>query len=79
MIRNPRLLLADEPTGNLDPETGERVTNLLLELNRAVGSALVVVTHNDRLASAMGRTLRLAGGRVHEETTGAFARHGGLA
>jgi lipoprotein-releasing system ATP-binding protein len=79
MIRRPRLLLADEPTGNLDPDTGERVTNLLLELNRAAGSALVVVTHNDRLASAMGRTLRLAGGRVHEETSGAFARRGGMA
>ena len=67
VMRNPRLLLADEPTGNLDPETGERVTNMLLELNHEVGSALVVVTHNDRLASEMGRTLRLAGGRVHDQ------------
>src|SRR5689334_859078 len=68
VVRRPRLLLADEPTGNLDPETGERVTNVLLELNRDVGSTLVVVTHNDRLASAMGRTLRLADGRLHEES-----------
>jgi lipoprotein-releasing system ATP-binding protein len=67
VMRKPLLLLADEPTGNLDPETGERVTDLLLELNREVGSALVIVTHNDRLASAMGRTLRLAAGRVHEQ------------
>jgi lipoprotein-releasing system ATP-binding protein len=79
MIRSPRLLLADEPTGNLDPDTGERITSLLLELNRAVGSALVVVTHNERVANAMGRTLRLAGGRVHEETSGTFARRGGMA
>jgi lipoprotein-releasing system ATP-binding protein len=73
LIRHPRLLLADEPTGNLDPDTGDRVTSLLLDLNRAVGSALVVVTHNDRVANAMGRTLRLAGGRVHEETNGGMA------
>jgi lipoprotein-releasing system ATP-binding protein len=71
VMRKPRLLLADEPTGNLDPATGERVTNVLLELNREVGSTLVVVTHNDRLAGAMARTLRLAGGRLHE--------HGGTA
>jgi lipoprotein-releasing system ATP-binding protein len=67
VVRKPRLLLADEPTGNLDPETGERVTDVLLELNREVGAALVIVTHNDRLAAAMGRTLRLAGGRVHDQ------------
>src|SRR5262245_40236747 len=67
VMRRPRLLLADEPTGNLDPETGERVTSVLLDLNREVGSALVVVTHNARLADAMERTLRLVAGRVHEE------------
>jgi lipoprotein-releasing system ATP-binding protein len=66
VMRRPGLLLADEPTGNLDPETGERVTSVLLDLNREVGSALVVVTHNDRLAGAMGRTLRLDHGRVHD-------------
>ena len=67
VMRRPRLLLADEPTGSLDPETGERVTNVLLDLNREVGAALVVVTHNDRLAGAMERTLRLDHGRVHDE------------
>jgi len=79
VIRGPRLLLADEPTGNLDPETGERVTNVLLDLNREVGSALVVVTHNDRLAAAMARTLRLAGGRLHEESVRPVVRQGGTA
>jgi predicted ABC-type transport system involved in lysophospholipase L1 biosynthesis ATPase subunit len=78
-MRRPRLILADEPTGNLDPETGERVTSLLLDLNREVGSALVVVTHNDRLAAAMERTLRLTGGRVHEEATREIVRQGGMA
>jgi len=79
VVRRPRLLLADEPTGNLDPDTGERVTSVLLELNREVGSALVVVTHNDRLAAAMERTLRLAGGRVHEEAIRPVVRQGGTA
>jgi len=65
--RKPRLLLADEPTGNLDPATGEDVQALLLALNREHGAALVVATHNDRLASTMDRTLRLADGRLHEE------------
>jgi lipoprotein-releasing system ATP-binding protein len=67
--QKPRLLLADEPTGNLDPATGEGVQRLLLDLNREHGSALVVATHNDRLAGAMERTLRLVGGRLHAETT----------
>jgi lipoprotein-releasing system ATP-binding protein len=63
----PRLLLADEPTGNLDPATGEGVQQLLLDLNREDGSALVVATHNHRLAAAMERTVRLAGGRLHAD------------
>src|SRR5256886_15141866 len=63
----PRLILADEPTGNLDPTTGEEVQELLLELNHEQGSALVVATHNPRLAAAMGRTLRLAHGRLGDD------------
>ena len=66
LAQRPRLLLADEPTGNLDPSTGEDVQQLMLELNHEHGATLVVATHNDRLAAAMGRTLRLAGGRLHE-------------
>jgi lipoprotein-releasing system ATP-binding protein len=83
LAQRPRLLLADEPTGNLDPGTGEEVQQLMLELNREHGAALVVATHNDRLAAAMERTLRLADGRLHE-TSGvaaggrrAFDRRGG--
>ena len=77
VVQRPRLLLADEPTGNLDPLTGESVQQLLLELNREHGSALVVATHNDRLAAAMGGTVRLCGGRLQEEPTGSLARRGG--
>jgi lipoprotein-releasing system ATP-binding protein len=60
----PRLLLADEPTGNLDPSTGERVREVLLELNRECGAALVVATHNLELARTMERVLRLVDGRL---------------
>jgi len=66
VMRRPRLLLADEPTGNLDPGTGERVQDLLIDLNRETGAALVVATHNERFASALGRCLRLERGRLFE-------------
>jgi lipoprotein-releasing system ATP-binding protein len=65
IVLSPRALLADEPTGNLDPATGEGVQELLIELNRERGVALIVVTHNPRLAAAMDRVLRLEGGRLH--------------
>jgi lipoprotein-releasing system ATP-binding protein len=64
VVLSPRALLADEPTGNLDPATGEDVQRLLIELNRERGVALIVVTHNSRLAAAMDRVLRLHGGRL---------------
>ena len=64
VITRPRLLLADEPTGNLDPETGEGVLQLLLSLNHDMGVAMVVVTHNETLAAAMDRTLRLKHGML---------------
>jgi putative ABC transport system ATP-binding protein len=60
----PRILLADEPTGNLDPQTGAQVIDLLLELNRAQGATLIVVTHDPALAARCGRPLRLDGGRL---------------
>jgi lipoprotein-releasing system ATP-binding protein len=61
---SPRLLLADEPTGNLDPQTAEGIHALLVELNRSLGITAVVVTHNERLAQALPRRLRLAEGRL---------------
>lgn len=62
LITRPAVVLADEPTGNLDHRTGERVFNLMLELNREYGSALVVVTHDLRLAHKMDRIVRLEDG-----------------
>jgi lipoprotein-releasing system ATP-binding protein len=68
MVLEPSLLLADEPTGNLDRSTGEAIHQLFLELNRERGSTLLVVTHNPDLASLMPRRLRMVdGGRLVEE------------
>ncbi len=64
LVLNPALVLADEPTGNLDPGTGERVGDLLLGLNRARSTALVIVTHNEALAARMERALVLDDGRL---------------
>ncbi|HUF57713.1 MAG TPA: ABC transporter ATP-binding protein [Thermohalobaculum sp.] len=60
----PRVLLADEPTGNLDPETSGRMFDLLLEVVRETGLAALIATHNDALAGRMDRTVRLEGGRI---------------
>ena len=61
---NPRILFADEPTGNLDAETSEKVIKLLLDLNREAGTTLVIVTHNMELADSTQRIIRLAGGHI---------------
>jgi lipoprotein-releasing system ATP-binding protein len=62
LVTRPAAVLADEPTGNLDRPTGERVFNLLLELNASMGTSLVVVTHDPGLASRMDSILELDGG-----------------
>ncbi len=64
LVLKPALLLADEPTGNLDPATGEGIHQLLREVNRDLGITAVVVTHNEALAQSMPRRLRLGDGRV---------------
>jgi len=61
---SPELLLADEPTGNLDMKTSDGIHALLTELQRERGLTVVIVTHNERLASAMGRTVRLIDGKL---------------
>jgi putative ABC transport system ATP-binding protein len=60
----PKLLLADEPTGNLDAATGEQIIELMFEMNREAGTTLMLVTHDEALARRCGRVLRLAGGRL---------------
>jgi lipoprotein-releasing system ATP-binding protein len=64
LVLQPRLLLADEPTGNLDPQTAEGIHDLLQQLNRELGITGVVVTHNEKLAGSLGRRVRLAAGRL---------------
>jgi predicted ABC-type transport system involved in lysophospholipase L1 biosynthesis ATPase subunit len=63
---NPGLLLADEPTGNLDPNTASGVFELLLELHAESGSTLVVVTHSHELAARFPRRLQVADGLLVE-------------
>jgi lipoprotein-releasing system ATP-binding protein len=64
LVLKPKILLADEPTGNLDDQTGEGIHQLLVELNQRFGTAAIVVTHNERLASRMPRRLKLHGGLI---------------
>jgi putative ABC transport system ATP-binding protein len=68
-VSNPKLLLADEPTGNLDAATGERIAELMFELNRERGATLLLVTHDDSISNRCSRTLRLASGRLMEPRT----------
>jgi lipoprotein-releasing system ATP-binding protein len=64
LINQPKVILADEPTGSLDPSTGDRIGDLLLRTNEAAHVALVVVTHNPTLAQRMQKTYRLEAGRL---------------
>ena len=63
-VTHPAVLFADEPTGNLDTHTGQRVTDLLFELNRNIGSTLILVTHDRDLAYRCGRKLELDAGHA---------------
>ncbi len=63
-VVRPKLLLADEPTGSLDAESGEAVIELLFQLNRESGTTLVLVTHDEHLASRCQRVVRLAAGKI---------------
>ena len=67
LVLEPAVVLADEPTGNLDPKTGEQVLDLLLEINRIHGTALVVVTHSSEIATRLGRRAVLTDGYLEED------------
>ncbi len=64
LVMEPEILLADEPTGNLDTETGRKIEDILLELNRQKGITLIVVTHNQSLAGRMSRSIGLRDGEI---------------
>ena len=63
-VMQPAILMADEPTGNLDAATGAAIIELLFRLNAETGTTLVLVTHDEALARRCGRVIRLGGGRV---------------
>lgn len=64
LVHNPRCVLADEPTGNLDPQTAARIFELMLELNQQFQTALVVVTHDSKISSCMDRVLSVEQGKL---------------
>ena len=73
LARSPRVVLADEPTGNLDTRNGELVMDLLARLHRELEITLVLVTHDEWIAERADRVLRLADGRLVDDSTGAAA------
>ena len=68
LMMKPQAILADEPTGNLDSQTGEEVHNLLVQINREQGITIVVVTHNPALAVRMNRRVLLVDGKLHDHS-----------
>lgn len=67
VLQRPKVLLADEPTGNLDEKNGQLIAELLMELNASQGMSMIVVTHNPELAARMGRRFELKSGELYEQ------------
>src|SRR5439155_15588078 len=70
LLMNPRVLLADEPTGNLDAQSGGEIVRILRDINRAEGVTIVMVTHNTEIVSATDRVVRMVNGVVIDDTPG---------
>jgi ABC-type lipoprotein export system ATPase subunit len=66
LINNPKIILADEPTGNVDTSTGQEIMNLLRDLNKNMGTTLVVVTHDPEIGNSTERIIQLRDGAIVE-------------
>jgi putative ABC transport system ATP-binding protein len=73
LLRQPKVLVADEPTASLDPENGAQVIDLLVSLGRETGATLIAISHDDRLIERMDRELRLTAGRLDGKTKPSLA------
>ena len=78
LVHGPRLLLADEPTGNLDSETGARIVELLLGIQREQGCTVVIATHNDALAAQASQRVRMRDGHLLADAESESSANGGL-
>jgi lipoprotein-releasing system ATP-binding protein len=76
LVNQPAILLADEPTGNLDADTGAEIVGLLSDLNRQEGLTIIMVTHNPDLVGETDRVVRLASGRIEEASSPVFPTAG---
>ncbi len=68
LVNNPAIIMADEPTGNLDSKVGQEIIDLLLNLNREIGTTLIIVTHDPKVAAQTQRVIRIRDGVVDSET-----------
>ncbi len=69
IVNNPKIIFADEPTGNLDSATGDKITDLLFELNQKQGVTLIIVTHDEDLAKLCGRIVRISDGQIISDSS----------